>query len=283
MSDLTTLTGQLADMKQRMIDRLTAQGKTGYTMSDTMEDIVAAYEQLKALDYCTDTITENGSYVAPNGKTGYNGFVVNVPSGGPVTHKKYQLLDRVYDDLSGDSIGTVCGFFTDGNNIEYAIVCLDAIYRAASLQLMSANVTPSGLPNYSGVSVFEAKETATFNCDKMMDWVNLSESNSSAAVEHCRSYSFMVTGTTYFGQLPNLIELIKIYEVKTSIGSLDPTLVDNPTLAIPSTNMTSSTSNHWASNWYSYSDTGITRGSSAKAQKYFVCPILEIPNVVVSE
>ncbi|MBR5354749.1 MAG: hypothetical protein IK122_01310, partial [Alphaproteobacteria bacterium] len=110
MSDLTTLTAQLATMKQKMVQRLTDQGVSGVTTSTPMQDIVDDFATLRALDYDTTTITENGTYVASGNKTGFNNFVVNVPSGGPASHKKYKLLDRVYEDINGDAIGTVVGF-----------------------------------------------------------------------------------------------------------------------------------------------------------------------------
>ena len=134
MSDLTTLTAQLATMKQKMVQRLTDQGISGVTTSTPMQDIVDDFATLRALDYDTTTITENGTYVASGNKTGFNNFVVNVPNGGPASHKKYKLLDRVYEDINGDAIGTVVGFHVDANNVEYAIVALDAAYRLASGQ-----------------------------------------------------------------------------------------------------------------------------------------------------
>ena len=281
MSDLTTLTGQLADMKQRMIDRLTAQGKTGYTMSDTMEDIVAAYETLRGLDYCTDTITENGSYIAPNGKTGYNSFTVNVPAGGPATHKKYNLLDRVYEDINGDSIGTVCGFHYDTNDTEYAIVCLDAAYRLAQGQYMSVSANIPGISQIASIAIYENKDTATFNCDKILDKCAASGYTSSA-VSHCRSFSFIITGTSYTGQLPTQRELFKIAEWRTVLNSLDPTVIDNPNLIIPSGRYIWSSSCANSSYYWLIRNNGDSKGESATMQ-CFVCPILEIPNVVVSE
>lgn len=287
MSDLTTLTGQLAGMKQRMIDRLTAQGVSGYTMQDTMDDIVTAYNRLQALNYQTTTITENGSYMSDPAYTGYNNFIVNVPAGGPVSHKKYNLLDRVREDLQGDTIGTVVGFHYDANNIEYAVVCLDAVYRLAQGQnLSTGNIYINTFPGYLRNEVYNAKETATFNCDKMMEWVNAAEGRSSTGVQHCRSKVFMIGGDVYAGQLPTYMELIMFYQRLAEINSLDVTVADNPSLAITaSTNMWSSTQYH-DGNSYNYAFATYPLASSQhpnRSSNYFIAPVLEIPNEVISE
>lgn len=277
-SDLTTLTGQLTSMKQAMIDRLTAQGVSGYTMSSTMADIVAAYNQLQTLNYQTTTITENGTYVSGSQYTGYNNFVVNVPSGGPASHKKYNLLDRVREDVQGDTIGTVVGFHIDANDVEYAIVALDAAYRLANGQYLSSNSSVTNLPQYTNADVYGARETATFNCDKIMDWVNDATGRSSTAVEHCRSKSFTIAGDTYIGQLPTLMELLKVLEFRETVNTADPTATDNPTLVVPNaTAMWSSSQYGNAFGWY------ITSGGNPftnKGTNCFVLPILEIPNAI---
>lgn len=281
MSDLTTLTSQLASMKQRMIDRLTAQGVSGYTMQDTMEDIVVAYETLRKLDYCTDTITENGSYIAPNGKTGYNSFIVNVPAGGPATHKKYQLLDRVYEDINGDSIGIVCGFHYDANNTEYAIVCLDAQYRLDQGQYLSGAVAIANLPNYANETVFGAKETATFNCDKLLMQATAS-GLTSTAVSHCRAQTFIIEGNSYAGQLVSLPELLKVFEWRSEINTADPTASQYSTLIIPTAKNCITSTQHSASNiWYININGQVNSGS--KLNNLMTIPVLEIPNVAVSE
>lgn len=277
MSDLTTLTGQLASMKQAMIDRLTAQGVSGYTMQDTMADIVAAYNRLQTLNYDTTTITENGVYASDANHTGFNNFTVNVPAGGPASHKKYNLLDRVREDVQGDTIGTVVGFHIDANDVEYAIVALDAAYRLASGQYISANSSVTNLPQYQNAGVYGARETATFNCDKIMDWVNGATGRSSTAVEHCRSKSFTIAGDTYVGQLPTLMELLKVLEFREAVNTADPTATDNPTLVVP--NATSMWSSSQYSNNYGWSVTNLGfPNSNAKSNNCFVLPVLEIPN-----
>lgn len=276
-SDLTTLTGQLAAMKQTMVNRLTQQGVSGVTTSTPMQDIVDDFATLRALDYDTTTITENGTYVAPNGKTGFNNFVVNVPNGGPASHKKYKLLDRVYEDINGDSIGTVVGFHFDANNVEYAIVALDAAYRLASGQYMSSNSgVITGMTSYGNASVYGAKETATDNCDKILAQCTTSGYTSSA-VSHCRAQTFTIVGDTYAGQLPTIMELLKILEFREAVNTADPTATANPTLIIPNSQyMWASTqfsgSSVWRVNTWGGTDT------SGRTANCFVAPVIEIPN-----
>lgn len=283
MSDLTTLTGALASMKQTMVDRLTAQGVSGVTISTPMQEIVDDYATLRMLDYDTTTITENGTYVASGNKTGFNNFVVNVPAGGPATHKKYKLLDRVYEDINGDSIGTVVGFHYDANNVEYAIVVLDAVYRLAQGQYLSTGAAVTGLPNYTNSDIFGAKETATSNCDLILAQAAASGLTSSA-VSHCRAQSFTIAGDTYAGQLPTLMELLKVIEWRSEVNTADPTAAENPTLVIPNNISIWSSSQYsssagWANNNSAY---GSNAGSETKTDFDFVLPILEIPNDVTT-
>lgn len=275
-SDLTTLTGQLAAMKQTMVNRLTQQGVSGVTTSTPMQDIVDDFAALRALDYDTTTITENGTYVASGNKTGFNNFVVNVPAGGPASHKKYKLLDRVYEDVNGDSIGTVVCFHYDANNVEYAIVVLDAAYRLAQGQYLSTNTAVANLPNYANAGLYSAKETATFNCDKILAQATTS-GLTSTAVSHCRAQTFTIAGDSYAGQLPTMIELIKALEWRVEVNAADPTTTANPTLVMPNNQYMWSSSQYNSSfGWYVDITGNIKSGNKSTAN--FVLPILEIPN-----
>jgi len=276
MSDLTTLTSALAQMKQAMVDRLTAQGVPGVTTTTPMQTIVDDFAALRMLDYDTTTITENGTYVASGNKTGFNNFVVNVPAGGPASHKKYKLLDRVYEDVNGDSIGTVVGFHYDANDVEYAIVALDAAYRLASGQYLSSNTAVANLPNYASAAIYSAKETATFNCDKILAQATTS-GLTSTAVSHCRAQTFTIAGDSYAGQLPTLMELLKVLEWRVEVNSADPTVTANPTLVIPNNQGIWSSSQYSSSNGW-HNTAGGPNGSVNKNYNYFVAPVLEIPN-----
>ena len=278
MSDLTTLTGALAAMKQTMVNRLTAQGISGVTTSTPMQDIVDDFATLRALNYDTTTITENGTYVASGNKTGFNNFVVNVPNGGPASHKKYKVLDRVYEDINGDAIGTVVGFHYDANDVEYAVVALDAVYRLAQGQYLSTNTAVANLPNYSNGGVYGAKETATFNCDKILAQATTS-SLTSTAVSHCRAQTFTIAGDSYAGQLPTLMELLLVMQWRAEVNTTDTTATANPTLVVPNNQSMWSSNQGSSSNSWSINTNGGTN-SVNRTISCFVLPILEIPNAL---
>lgn len=280
-TDLTTLTSRLAAMKQTMVNRLIECGDSSVTISSPMQDIVNRYSLLTALNYDTSTITENGTYVTTGGKTGFNNFVVNVPAGGPATHKKYQLLDRVYEELNGTSIGTVGYLKYDANGTEYAVVFLDAAYRTKDYWL-TANADIPGLTDFTDYNVWQEKETATYNCDTILAACAASSgAYTSPAVSHCRSYSFYISGTLYEGQLPTLMELVGALIWKTEINSADPTASANPSLVI-SNNVTTwaSTEGDSSRAWAASSSGYLSRNS--KGSLGLVVPVLEIPNVVTS-
>lgn len=274
MSDLTTLTGQLADMKQSMVNRLVAQGDETIQSNDTMETIVQHFENLKKIKNQGLTITENGSYRAPAGYTGLNDIVVNVPDGGPTSHRLFSILERVVADDETE-VGTVVGFHYDADGKEYAVIALDAKYRLASAQWLDANVSVPDLPSYSNIGAYGARETATFNCDKIMAF----EGHTSAAVQHCRAQTFTIDGTEYAGQLPTLMELLKIYEFMAEVNAADTSAEDHASLVLKSaTNVWSSTQSNGNYAWY-MSSTNYTNTNS-KTFAYFVAPVIEIPNTI---
>ena len=222
-------------------------------------------------DTLTGTAAEN---IAVSGTGDVEvGTVITPPT------KKYNLLDRVKDD-SNNEIGTVSGFFTDANNVEYAVVCLDAQYRLASGKWYSStSETVTNLPNYNDTTwgPWEAKETATFNTQKILD--SCAESgDTSTACSHCRTLSFTVDGTTYYGQLPNMIELYEIVRNHTAINAKDTTASSYSSVDLASIkNIWSSSqfSNNYA--WFACSAYG---DFSIDDKRYdnMVIPVLEIPN-----
>lgn len=194
--------------------------------------------------------------------------------------KKYNLLDRVKDD-SNNEIGTVSGFFTDDNDIEYAVVCLDAAYRNASLALGSDQTSViTNLPEYNSDGAqwgpWESKETATFNTQTILDYC-ISSTYTSDACTFCRTKSFIIDGTTYYGQLPNIIELCDIVKNHTAIDSLDATADSYPSLVLSTTGRSawSSTNRNNQYGWdvtpYGYMYYG------NKTNGRWVTPVLEIP------
>lgn len=195
---------------------------------------------------------------------------------------KYKLLDRIKDD-SNNEIGSVCGFFTDANDNEYAIVCLDAQYRLASAKWTSNTGTVTNLTEYSmnGAAVDlianTYTDTATSNCDKILSWCT-ANSYTSEAVSHCRSKSFVIDGTTYYGQLPNLCELFYICANRAEISNADTSKSSYSSLDIATlaTRLWSSSQYSSTNAWY-ISNYGSV-GYGTKTFSYFVAPVLEIPN-----
>jgi hypothetical protein len=195
---------------------------------------------------------------------------------------KYKLLDRIKDD-SNNEIGSVCGFFTDANDNEYAIVCLDAQYRLASAKWTSDTGTVTNLAVYdmNGVGVDlianTYTDTATSNCDKILSWCT-AKSYTSEAVSHCRSKSFVIDGTTYYGQLPNICELFYICTNRAEISNADTSKSSYSSLDIATlaTRLYSSSQASMYNVW-TISKHGETR-MDGKTSSCFVAPVLEIPN-----
>lgn len=216
-------------------------------------------------------ITQNGTYDV----TQYVSAVVDVPL--PPT-KKYNLLDRVKDD-SNNEIGTVSGFFTDANNVEYAVVCLDAQYRLDSAAWCSNQSTiVTDLPTYAEAQwgPWEAKETATFNTQKILNFCT-ANSYTSTACSHCRSKSFTIDGTTYYGQLPNMIELNDIVRNHTALNAADITASSYPSVNFASSsNVWSSSQLSSGSAWVAYP--GGSTNYYSKTTNRVAAPVLEIPN-----
>lgn len=195
--------------------------------------------------------------------------------------RKYQLLERIIDD-NDDEIGTVCGFFTDSNDIEYAVVCLDAQYRLAEGQVISTADTITDIPEYSNMvssSIWNAKETATFNTQKILDYCTLNEYTSSACT-HCRNQSFIINGVTYSGQLPNELELFEIVKNFSSIENLDISAVNYPDLNFSTARNIFSSSQNSSSNCWVLSSQAGGLYTGVKTGTKFICPVLELPNTL---
>jgi hypothetical protein len=273
MSDLTNLTAELATTKTGMYNRLVAQGDTTIQAGDSMATYLSHYQNLVTKSLTTLNITENGTYTATSSLiSGYGTINVNVPTGGPATHKRYSLLDSVYDD-GNTHIGTVCGFFVDSNSVEYAVVCINAQYRNSSCQWAASTGAITNMPLYSNQTVYSAPETATENTTLIL------ASKESSACSHCRAQSFVIGGTTYYGQLPNIIELIDIFRYRVQINTADITASTYSSLVIPTaTNTWSSSQYNAPSGWY-IGDNG-TMSANTKTSNYFVAPVLEIPNTL---
>lgn len=190
--------------------------------------------------------------------------------------EKYGLLTRVKDD-SNNEIGTVCGYHTDANNVEYAVVCLDAQYRKSSAQYLSENLEVTGLPLFADQTVWDNTDTATSNCTKILDFAT-ANNRTSSSVSHCRSKSFVIEGITYYGQLPTIAELVKIFMNRSAINSKDTSASQYSSLIVPSSTGCWASSQYGALfGWYVHTN-GAASGAS-KQTIYMAMPILEIPIV----
>lgn len=201
-----------------------------------------------------------------------------IVNGSPTPSGKYTLLQRISDD-NGNEIGTVSGFFTDANNMEYAVVCLDAQYRNASTQWCSVRNTVTNMPLYSSsLNAWwydNAKETATQNTQLILDYCSAG-GYTSTACSHCRSKSFTIDGTTYYGQLPNMREVFDMWRHRVQIEQMDTSASSHS-----STNF-SSARDIWSSSQYTRRDGWCLTNYGdvnyySKMNNYFACPVLEIP------
>lgn len=200
--------------------------------------------------------------------------IASIPSGGGGSGK-YQLLQRVKDD-SNNEIGTVSGFFTDANDVEYAVVCLDAQYRLDMADWCSSNTAITDMPMYANQTMWSSKETATENTQYILDYCT-ANSYTSGACSHCRSKSFTIDGTTYYGQLPNIIEGCDILKHRVEINTLDTSASSYSSLVIPTDSAVWSSMQAAATgSFYFYMYGGIR--SVSKFSNGFTIPVLELPN-----
>lgn len=186
-------------------------------------------------------------------------------------------LTRFKDD-SNNEIGTYIMDFTDANNNTYKVIILDAQYRAKSKAWGAGNNAITNLPLYGALTtsnIWEAKETATFNTQAIVNYCN-ANSVVSAAVSHCRSLSFVINETTYYGQLPNMNELYEVGRFYNTIESMDPTSSTNTDLNFAASRTIWSSSQLTGNGaWALYNN--CATNSKFKADSTYVCPVLEIP------
>jgi hypothetical protein len=120
-------------------------------------------------------------------------------------------LTRISDD-NGNEIGTAFMEFTDANGNKFKVVLLNEQYWSENLLWSSNTGTVTDMPVYGFPSRsfwYNAKETATENTQLILDWCS-TNGYTSAACEYCRSQSFTIGGTVYYGQLPNMREVFDI-------------------------------------------------------------------------
>lgn len=194
---------------------------------------------------------------------------------------KYQLLQRISDD-NGNEIGTVSGFFTDANNVKYAVVCLDAQYRATDISPTSYTASKlesiTNLPIYSDYHANSAKETATWNTQTILDYCT-SKGLAGDGCNFVRSKSFTINGIIYYGQIPNIHELVDIANNWDILENLDITASSYSSLNFSTARSVFSSTQNRSNGQLKYwsGDNGQIGGGASNANKMFICPILEIP------
>lgn len=190
-------------------------------------------------------------------------------------------LTRFKDDTNTE-IGTHYCNFIDSNGNTYKVILLDAQYRNSSTKWCSeTSSSVTNMPLYTDLknsNVWQAGETATTNTQLILDYCTAHSYNSytSTACSHCRSKSFIINGTTYYGQLPNTIEVINLAKHYNQFDALDTSASSQSSLNF------SSARNIWSSNQRSMNSgwnigTSGNAGSNSKTSNYFACPVLEIP------
>ena len=221
------------------------------------------------------TSSIDANITAGNIKSGVTILGVEGSYTGSGSSGRYTIGQIVQDDY-GNSIGTVSGFFGTGNN-QVAVVCLNSSYRGTG-EYLSGNAIVTGVPTISDLKVLDESIntlTATTNCTYILNFC-AANNVSSGAVSHCRSIYITINNTTYYGQLPNVIEMFDIYKNLSTINDNDDTISTYGKLSTSDTYWTSNQSST-AYSWF-FRSSGLGTGSKTSGT-YKVAPILELPNV----
>ena len=164
---------------------------------------------------------------------------------------KYNVGDTVTAD-NGSTVGTVVGIFLDASKNKYAVIGLPSSTFATSLSMDNFSST-----YFTDQRVWNNHTTATATCNEILG------KGGSSAISHCRNYSYVIEGVTYYGQLPNIYELVMFFSMAQWISGI-------PT----NTKAISCTSKQSGSNWYVDQDGSPYYNSGTSG---YVMPILEIP------
>lgn len=187
-------------------------------------------------------------------------------------------LMRISDD-NGNEIGTHYMNFEDANGNIFKVIALDAQYRNASTQWCSDRNTVTNMPmynfNYNLWWYDNAMETATQNTQLILDYCS-TKGYTSTSCSHCRSKSFTINGTNYYGQLPNMREVFDMWRHRVQIEQMDTSASSHKSTNFSSARSIWSSSQCSSTNgWYLNSSGSV--GNSFKATSNFACPVLEIP------
>lgn len=202
--------------------------------------------------------------------------------------------DGVY--VFGDRIGGCATFFTYFDSInpntqeaqKYAVFVLDATYRNSGASWGTMN-EDTVLPNYytdyynDWTSAYNAKESATFNTQAILDNYTVSSSSYQAFYyaknPNGNSLIINVNGNNYSPELPNTFEVATLLNYTAQLDALDPTLINGTgTISLEGlkTNGSIWTSNELSSQKsYGYDYTGYRNMS--KGTNCGIVPVFEIP------
>lgn len=187
-------------------------------------------------------------------------------------------LTRFKDD-NDNEIGTHYFNFTDGNGQTYKVIVLDAQYRTLSASFCVNNGTITNLPLYmlsKGSWWYnDAKESATFNTQKIIDWLDANE-YISLAINACKDKSFTINGVTYRGLLPNMREAWEIWRRRAEIEALDPTSSTNTSINLNSARSFWSSTQYSSSLMWNFMNSGEVT-TTERVNSRLVIPVLEIP------
>ena len=187
-------------------------------------------------------------------------------------------LTRISDD-NGNEIGTWYMNFEDANGNLFKVICLDAQYRNDTTQWCSDKNLVTNMPIYNINKDLwwydNAKETATQNTQLILDYCSAG-GYTSTACSHCRSKSFTINGTTYYGQFPNMREFFDMYRHRTQLTQMDNTASSHSSTSLLMTNsFWSSTQQYDKYCWYL--DVNGRTNTVTKVGSNITCPVLEIP------
>ena len=276
-----TISSELTKLNTNLTNAYTAVSGKGGTLPqaqnfDNLATAISSIPSGGTPTLITKSITVNGTYNASSDNAdGYSSVTVNVSGGGSGTTDV--PLTRISDD-NGNEIGTWYMNFEDANGNVFKVILLDAQYRNASTQWCSSTTVVTNMPLYSGLkmaNVWEAKETATQNTRFILNYCYAGRYTSTSC-SHCRSQSFTIDGTTYYGQLPNCLEVAYLAKHYNEFDSLDTSASSHSSTNFSSNRGIWSSSQSTRSNgWNIYSNGAISTNS--KTANYFACPVLEIP------
>lgn len=196
----------------------------------------------------------------------------------------YQLLDRVIGEYDGryKEVGTVVGFFTK-NNVEYAVVCLDAVFRNSGIFSTSTAQIPN-LPIYNNIyssNIWGATETGTENTE-----IILNNFSSTILSNMYNNVQINAAGRVYHGVLPNIQEAVMIAKYYAQIENKDTSsggVRFNEAKTLWTSNQLSYTSGSTTIyTMWTITDKGYANGNLRKNQRggAVFCPILEFPNAL---